>query len=225
MPENKKLELASSLILQKINGQQDNLNWAYENNLMKQPVKLDTNFNGASIDELRIFEAVQSKTYWGNLAEIQMKFNRPKKVPSSEWHFVGSRTSVKTNSPKKAITPFHAILNYIYTLTSTRIKRCLVDYRVDPSLPIMHSLNAYRSSLVYDLIEPIRPMIDKKLLTSLQKDNSLYARVEHFLYSDGVCLLDPDYANVWHNRILTKELDKRIENIIKTYVQILKDHH
>jgi hypothetical protein len=46
-----------------------------------------------------------------------------------------------------------------------------------------------------------------------------------FMYSDGICLLDPDYANVWHKRILTKELDKRIDTIVQAYINTLKDHH
>jgi len=70
-------------------------------------------------------------------------------------------------SPRKAATPINAILNYCYALAEADCRIALVALGLDAGLGILHTDQKARDSLVLDMIEPIRSLIDKGVLTVL----------------------------------------------------------
>lgn len=69
-----------------------------------------------------------------------------------DWHFVGNATH-----------PVNSILNYGYSILESQIRIQLVAAGLDPTIGVLHSGRRGRSDFVLDLMEPLRPIIDRCL--------------------------------------------------------------
>lgn len=155
--------------------------------------------NGATIaDELRWCEATAATAYWNALADTPLRFVRAEltRVPA-HWRVFGSRHSPLTSSPRKAITPAGAILNYLYAILESETRIALIARDLDPGVGFQHSLQRFRSSLAYDVMEPVRPAVDRFVLELLA---ARVFSVKDFVETrDGSCRLTPDLARVLAN--------------------------
>jgi hypothetical protein len=87
------------------------------------------------------------------------------KIPG-HWRFVGSRQSPLTGGPRLAVTPVHAILNYCFALLEAETRLATSSLGLDPGLGLgLHTDTADRSSLVFDVLEPVRPEVEKWLFS------------------------------------------------------------
>ena len=81
------------------------------------------------------------------------------------WQTIGSRHSVLSGGPRLAITPVHALLNYCFGLLESETRRALVSLGLDPGLGLgLHTDNRDRDSLVFDVLEAVRPELEDWLL-------------------------------------------------------------
>ena len=89
-----------------------------------------------------------------------------KRTPT-HWRLISIRASAGRNRVRDATDPFNALLNYGYTLleVETRIA-CSVE-SLDPDLGYLHVDARRRESFVYDLLEPIRVVVDKSYILCL----------------------------------------------------------
>lgn len=101
-------------------------------------------------------EARGGKLYFECLAEI---------VPA-KWRFQG-------RSRRPAKDAFNAFLNYGYGVLYGLIDRAAVLAGLDPHLGLLHTDGYGRPSLVFDLIEPYRPWVDRVvvMLFSMRRVN------------------------------------------------------
>ncbi len=84
------------------------------------------------------------------------------------------------------------MLNYGYAILETEaILACHVT-GLDPALGLMHTDTRYRGSLASDLMEPVRPIVDKVVLDSVTGRE--LARGDVVETREGVCRLGPDLA-------------------------------
>ena len=60
------------------------------------------------------------------------------------------------STPRGAVTPGNALLNYLYGVLASEVTIALHTFGLDPSLGILHTDKDNRSSLTYDLMEPLR---------------------------------------------------------------------
>jgi hypothetical protein len=90
-----------------------------------------------------------------------MNFQSP--VPFSTWRSFGTRISPLTGSPRLAVTPACAMMNYLYALESeaSLAARAL---GLDAAMGLFHVDQPNRDSLACDLMEPVRPLVDSYLL-------------------------------------------------------------
>jgi hypothetical protein len=63
---------------------------------------------------------------------------------------------------------------------------------LDPMIGLFHGTYRGKAGLVYDLMEPLRPLVDRKLLEFMQK--TTFAPADFILTSNGVCRLNPQLA-------------------------------
>ncbi|WP_157935531.1 CRISPR-associated endonuclease Cas1 [Kyrpidia spormannii] len=225
MGEWERLALARPMIEAKIAGEWRVLQWLAQAGIIEECPAVPVEAEPDSLDALRLVEARAAAVYWGCVAGIPIRFDRPSRVPSRDWQTVGPRSSPKTGTPRRAVSPFHATLNYAYTILAGLARRVIVEYRIDPDIPLLHAYHATRPSLVYDVVEPVRPIIDRAVFSAFMKpgEPGLYARVESFIYkSDGTCVLNPDFARQWHDRVATKEVRGRFERIVEPLAEVLK---
>jgi hypothetical protein len=80
------------------------------------------------------------------------------------WHRFRQRVSPLTGAPRTAADPINAILNYLYGLLEAESRIALHALGLDPGLGILHADQRSRDSLACDLMEPVRPIVDRLVL-------------------------------------------------------------
>lgn len=105
-------------------------------------------------------EGIVSVIYWQEHFNTVVSFGKRQTVPD-HWRTFGARRSPLSGTPRNAVTPGNAMLSYVYGVFASEITIALHARGLDPALGIMHADRDGRSSLVYDLIEPARSIIDR----------------------------------------------------------------
>src|SRR6516162_5393905 len=91
-----------------------------------------------------------------------MNFQSP--VPFSTWRSFGTRITTLTGSPRLAVTPACAMMNYLYALLESEASLAARALGLDAAMGIFHVDQPNRDSLACDLMEPVRPRVDSYLL-------------------------------------------------------------
>jgi CRISPR-associated endonuclease Cas1 len=141
-----------------------------------------------SSDEIRLFESQGALAYWSAWRDLSIQFPRIDlpRVPD-HWRRFGSRVSPLTKSPRLAVNPPNAMLNYLYAILESEARLALAALGLDPGLGILHNDLRSRDSLACDLMEPIRPQVDAFLLDWLTRGP--LKRDWFFEQPDGNCRL------------------------------------
>lgn len=169
-------------------------------------------------DSQRVLEAQTAAAYWHCFEGIPLTWEKLKKVPVN-WLAIGNRTSPKTGGPRKAIDPFNAGLNYLYAVLETRIRNSCIINSVDPDFGIIHVDQASRTSLVFDLMEPIRPKVDRLLFDWVL--GRKFNPKDFFETREGICRVSPDITS--HIIPLVKGLTPDIVKVVRELAGIFKN--
>ena len=124
-----------------------------------------------SVDEARQLEAVAAAAYFATWAghpatAVGFVAKDRRRVPP-HWRVFDSRRSAITgaaNTNRLAERPLNALLNYCYRLAEIEARFACVRLGLDPGLGCLHLDAAGRDSLALDLIEPVRPEVDRFVL-------------------------------------------------------------
>jgi len=81
------------------------------------------------------------------------------------------------------------MLNYAYRVLESDTLLVATSLGLDPFIGFLHADKKGRASLVYDLMEPLRPLIDCKLIEMIQSRS--FAAGDFFLHPSGVVRLNP----------------------------------
>lgn len=110
------------------------------------------------------------------------------------WHCIGQRYSFarKKGGTRNATHPVNAILNYAYAILESQVRIQIVAAGLDPTIGVLHSGRRGRSDFVLDLMEPLRPIVDRNVLHFLQAHT--FHPADFIIRSDGVCRLNPEMA-------------------------------
>jgi CRISPR-associated endonuclease Cas1 len=189
------LPIAKELIRQKLI-QQEVLVRKYFPNSASDEIFEDTRAQleeASSSDEIRLWEAQAARAYWTAWRELPISFPRRDlpRVPD-HWKKFGSRISPLTSSPRLAVNPPNALLNYLYALLESEARLALAALGLDPGIGVLHNDLRTRDSLACDLMDPIRPNVDEFLLEWLRR--TPIRREWFFEQRDGNCRLMADLA-------------------------------
>ena len=119
-----------------------------------------------TLEEIRHVEAVAANVYWNAWGEIEVPFVR-KDVPrvADHWRtFEGRRSAVNVGSSRSATDPANALLNYGYRLLEAEGRLACLALGLDPGLGILHADLKGRDSMVLDVMEAVRPVVDGYVL-------------------------------------------------------------
>ncbi len=138
------------------------------------------------VSGLRLIEARAARAYWGAWSAVPVRFARrdAAHVPD-HWRVFGARTSPLTSSPRLAANPANALLNYLYAVLEAEAIIAARVIGLDPGLGVMHADQLNRASLAADLMEPIRPAVDRYVFELLAR-RTFTAR-DFFETREGVC--------------------------------------
>jgi CRISPR-associated endonuclease Cas1 len=84
------------------------------------------------------------------------------------------------------------MLNYAYAVLESQVRIATVAAGLDPTIGYLHACRPGRVALVYDLMEPLRPQVDRRVLDFVQERT--FAPRDFVLTERGVCRLHPQLA-------------------------------
>jgi CRISPR-associated endonuclease Cas1 len=167
------LRIARELVNQKLAAQERLVSDGLQAPAAAQAIRqsLSVLASAATIDSLRVQEAKAAHAYWSAWRNIRVTFPEQdaRRVPD-HWLTFGSRVSPLTHSPRLAVNPANAILNYLYAILETETRLAVAALGLDPGLGVMHLDSRTRDSLACDLMEPIRPQVDAYLLEWITRE-------------------------------------------------------
>ncbi len=111
-----------------------------------------------SMQGIRLIEATAAYAYWSAWHSVPILFSKVdlRRVPD-HWLTFGSRVSPLSASPRLAVNPANAILNYLYALLESETRLAIAAVGLDPALGLLHADTQWRDNLACDLMEPVRP--------------------------------------------------------------------
>jgi CRISPR-associated endonuclease Cas1 len=144
-------------------------------------------------DEIRFAEAIAAGAYWEAWSPLVVRFAKrdEPRIPA-HWLTFGSRTSPLTGGPRLAGNPANALLNYLYALLEAEATIAARVVGLDPGLGVLHADQLNRDSLAADLMEPVRPLVDRHLLELVT--THVFAAADFFETRQGVCRVTPPLA-------------------------------
>jgi CRISPR-associated endonuclease Cas1 len=184
------LQIVRELIDQKLAGQEMLARDALSNPKAAQTIATArTALTNATTSEIiRYLEAQAGHAYWSAWRSVPVIFPRAdvRRVPD-HWRTFGTRKSPLSGSPRLAVNPPNAILNYLYALLESEARLAIASLGLDPGLGFLHFDSRTRDSLACDLMEPVRPNIDAYLLDWISRES--LRREWFFEQPDGNCRL------------------------------------
>ncbi len=145
------------------------------------------------IPSIRQLESQAAYAYWSAWRNVAIAFpkNDIRRVPA-HWRSFGSRHSPLTGSPRLAVSPPNAMLNYLYAVLESESRLALAALGLDPGMGMMHVDSPSRDSLACDLMEVVRPQVDSYLLDWIVREP--LHREWFFEQRDGNCRLMGSFA-------------------------------
>lgn len=121
-------------------------------------------------------------------------------------------------SRQPALDYFNAALNYLYGMTYSVVESAVFAKGLDPFIGFLHTENYQKTALVFDLIEPFRPIVDRMLIQLCSEnqlnENHFVPKGEGFwLSKEGKKVLIPAFNDLLYHRIK-----------INNQVRMFKDH-
>jgi len=119
-----------------------------------------------TLEEIRHVEAIAANVYWNAWGEIEVPFVR-RDAPrvADHWRaFEGRRSAVNLGTSRSATDPANALLNYGYRLLEAEGRLACLAVGLDPGLGILHADLKGRDSMVLDVMEAVRPIVDGYVL-------------------------------------------------------------
>ena len=149
--------------------------------------------NARTIETLRLWESRAAYEYWSAWRKIPITFptRDVTRVPQ-HWQHFGARVSPLTGSPRLAVSPPNAMLNYLYAILESEARLAAAALGLDPGIGVMHVDSPARDSLACDLMEPVRPQVDAYVLEWISREP--IRREWFFEQRDGNCRLMASFA-------------------------------
>jgi len=147
--------------------------------------------------ELRRTEGLAARAYWTAWQAMPIQIRRAdlRRCPAHWTRFEG-RTSPfpGSKSPRRAVNPANAILNYLYALLEAEARIAALAVGLDPMVGLLHTDHTSRDSLALDLMEPVRPSVDAWAIDLFTKH--VLGWSELFETGEGQCRLLPPLTHI-----------------------------
>ena len=187
------LEIARTLLRAKLEGQRELLDRLDADPHPRRVLErsLADVESATTIEDAVVVEAEAALAYWSNWADVEVRFQPTDRDRAPvHWRSFGQRTSPIGSGPRMAVNPAGAILNYLYALLEAEARLACQVVGLDPALAIVHADTRGRDSLALDLMEAVRPSVDRYLLAFLR--DRVFAANDFFETGRGNCrILSP----------------------------------
>jgi CRISPR-associated endonuclease Cas1 len=141
-----------------------------------------------SPERIRLIESQAAGAYWAAWRTLPINFPRKDELRlPAHWRSFGARVSPLTGSPRLAVNPPNAILNYLYAILESEARLAAAALGLDSGIGVLHVDTEARDSLACDLMEAIRPQVDAFLVDWITRET--LKREWFFEQRDGNCRL------------------------------------
>ena len=121
-----------------------------------------------TVAELLIVEAKAAADYWRAFADRGLREAKGGNLPRTWLRFANRQKGAGFLGSKNASHPINAMLNYAYTVEAGRLAKALAARGLALQIGFLHSDKTGRNSLVWDAIEPLRPIIDARVFRYIE---------------------------------------------------------
>ena len=111
-----------------------------------------------SVAEIVTIEARIAAAYWRAFRDLGLRERKGGDLPRSWLRFANRQKGAQFLGSKHASHPINAMLNYAYVVEAGRLARALTAAGFALPIGFLHSDKHGRNSLVWDAIEPLRPL-------------------------------------------------------------------
>jgi CRISPR-associated endonuclease Cas1 len=189
------VQISRGLISQKLEGQERIVRGVFRDSVLADRIAFfRAQLAGAkTVEVVRQFESQAAQAYWSAWRSLPIHFPTADygRVPE-HWRTFGTRKSILTGSPRRAVNPPNAMLNYMYALLESESRLAAASVGLDPGIGVLHVDTDARDSLACDLMEPARPHVDAYLLKWITEGP--LRREWFFEQRDGNCRLIGSFA-------------------------------
>jgi CRISPR-associated protein Cas1 len=148
----------------------------------------------ATVSQLMGVEGRVGYAYFNAWRTCSLKWKGTDRRPiPDDWHQIGRRSSklgTQSHPNRNATHPVNAMLNYAYGILESQVRMQVMAAGLDPTVGILHGNARGKHGLVYDLMEPLRPIVDRTVLKFVQAHT--FHPADFSISSDGVCRLNPE---------------------------------
>jgi CRISPR-associated endonuclease Cas1 len=182
---------------------------------------------GVSLSELEGWAARDYFAAWQGRIAARWDDKSLQRVPVNWLAFPGRRSLVSGGTRKQNATdPVNALLNFTYTLGYSVCRTACIAHGLDPRLGYVHTDKPGRDSLALDVLETVRPDIDRYILglltgrTFIRHDFS--ETTGHDDIPPGTCRVNPPLTH----EIAARSADWRVpaESAVRAVLGILTGH-
>jgi len=211
-------KIAKSVILGKIRNQMSNVRYYSKSRrmneqisaklydlyvLMKEKYEQLQNEEFESLDSARkkilAYEGECANYYWDGI-----------KLALDRWSFEGRN--------QKSTDPVNLSLNICYNLLMGQIWKYTLKFGLDPFMGYLHVDRPGKLSLVFDLMEPFRPIVDRFVISFLKKITPAYF-AEKNRNTTILMLKNQFFSDFMQNRIEYKGRKMHMETVMFYYLQ------
>jgi CRISPR-associated protein Cas1 len=189
------LQLAIRLIGEKLSGQENVARERLQNTFVADDIaKLRNTLRSVErLETVLSIEANAALAYWSAWSKLPIQYPRTdlRRVPD-HWQQFGARVSPLTSSPRLAVNPPNAVLNYLYAVLEAEARLAAAELGLDPGLGVLHKDTPNRDSLACDLMESVRPLVDAYVFDWMNRGP--LRRNWFFEEANGNCRLMGDFA-------------------------------
>jgi CRISPR-associated protein Cas1 len=141
-----------------------------------------------NVDGARLAEAAAAVAYWEMWSGLGLRFvGRDLRSIPARWQTFGTRRSplATTATPRRAATPGQAMVNFTYSIAVAECRSAALAMGLDPGLGVgLHTDMNARDSLSLDLVEVVRPHVDRYLLRLVEQ--RAFRRLDFAETAEGV---------------------------------------
>jgi len=162
------------------------------------------------------FEGGAAAAYFRGWHGVPLNWTGLKKKPIPDnWLEIGPRNMVWRKSGENARHPINAMLNYGYAMLISQLRAQVIATGLDPSIGITHGNSKNRLPLIYDLMEPLRPVVDCAVLSFALSHT--FSPGDFTINRVGACRINPQLARVVARQ--TSELS--ISGVVNDFLKLL----
>jgi CRISPR-associated protein Cas1 len=184
--------------------------------LYKQLSEIQNARKSFSISRLLGFEGASAAAYFAAWQGLPIKWSGLKRKPAPDnWLQISPRTMTWRKGTRNARHPVNAMLNYGYGMLANQMRTQVIAAGLDPTIGIIHGTSKNRIPLVYDLMEPLRPVVDRQILEFVLSHT--FTPGDFAINNWGGCRLNPQMAKVVANHTTGINSDSVVKHFLRSF--------